>query len=326
VDVDPVIREDEAEDDEAEGEAAEDDAAGDDGSVQALSGDDASGEALLGDDVSRPAGADGDTSGVDPASANPAVSQTGAGPSDLDQADTTLAASTPLQGLLYPEEIPASVSDRCGRCHGADGAGRGLGAFPRLAGQRPEYLLAALRAYAEGERHSGIMQPVAAGLGEEEMREIALFYSRLTTSRAAAPRAGVSGAASARESMGATGATSARPSAGGTVDTLAVRRGERIAHEGLPRERVPACAGCHGPSALPKNPFYPILAGQYADYIALQLDLFKEDRRGGSAYSRLMHPTADELTEEQVRDVALYYGSLGSDLEQTGAAATDTTR
>jgi len=266
---------------------------------------------------------------------------------DVNPPDTTLAASTPLQGLLYPEEIPAPVSDRCGRCHGADGAGRGLGAFPRLAGQRPAYLLAALRAYAEGERHSGIMQPVAAGLGEEEMREIAVFYSRMTTPRATAPSAGLSGAASAGESMDATGAasagesmeatgaasagpaTAAAPSGsstGGAVDTLAVRRGERIAHEGIPRERVPACAGCHGPSAQPKNPFYPILAGQYADYIALQLDLFKDDRRGGSAYSRLMHPTADELTEEQVRDVALYYGSLGSNLEQTGAVAADTTR
>jgi len=274
---------------------------------------------------------------------------------DLDPSDTTLAASTPLQGLLYPEEIPSPVSDRCGRCHGADGAGRGLGAFPKLAGQRPAYLFAALRAYAEGERHSGIMQPVAAGLGEAEMREIALFYSRLTTARTAARPVGVNGAAQAPDSIDASGAASAGPAAaaapagpstGGAVDTLAVRRGERIAHEGLPRERVPACAGCHGPSAHPKNPFYPILAGQYADYIALQLDLFKDDRRGGSAYSRLMHPTADELTEEQVRDVALYYGSLnngslnngslndgslndgslGSDLEQSGAAAADTTR
>jgi cytochrome c553 len=272
---------------------------------------------------------EGDTSGVNPALA------------DLDESDTTLAASTPLQGLLYPEEVPAPVSDRCGRCHGADGAGRGLGAFPRLAGQRPAYLFAALRAYAEGERHSGIMQPVAAGLGEEEMREIALFYSRLTPPRATAPSAGLSGTASAGGSRDASGAAPADPSTGGAVDTLAIRRGERIAQEGVPRERVPACAGCHGPSTHPNNPFYPILAGQYADYIALQLDLFKDDRRGGSAYSRLMHPTADELTEEQVRDVALYYGSLndgslddgslddgslGSDLEQTGAAATDTTR
>lgn len=207
---------------------------------------------------------------------------------DSPTADTAAAVSTPVEGLVQPEgmrpttDIPRAVSDRCGRCHGVEGGGRGIGSFPRLAGQSPHYTFASLLAYKLGERHSGMMQPIAAGLSDEEMREIAFYYSRLSAPPVSSAR-------------GAEGS---------------IQRGERIAHDGIPEERVPSCADCHGPSPLPKNPFYPYLAGQYAEYIALQLELFKGDRRGGSVYARLMHPTADDLTEDEMHDVAVYYASL----------------
>ncbi|MDB4932788.1 MAG: cytochrome c class, partial [Myxococcaceae bacterium] len=55
--------------------------------------------------------------------------------------------------LAAPREGEATVVAACARCHGVDGSGRG-GAFPAIAGQRPEYLRAALDAYARGARHS----------------------------------------------------------------------------------------------------------------------------------------------------------------------------
>lgn len=176
-----------------------------------------------------------------------------------------------------------TVAATCTRCHGADGLGRGAGAFPRLAGQRPAYLYLALHAYASGNRHSGVMEPMAADLSGDEMRALARHYSRL---------------ASPAPASRATGA--------------AVVRGEVIARQGVPAQRIPSCADCHGPSPTRRNPAYPRLAGQYADYLALQLRLFAEDHRGGSAYARLMHPTADRLSPEQVRDVALYYATLAT--------------
>src|SRR5690606_1964233 len=66
----------------------------------------------------------------------------------------------PIAGLVAPSNVPETVASTCGRCHGIDGNGRGTGAFPRLAGQRPNYLVAALEAYANGRRHSGIMRPI----------------------------------------------------------------------------------------------------------------------------------------------------------------------
>jgi cytochrome c553 len=124
------------------------------------------------------------------------------------------------------------------------------------------------------------MQPIAAALDESEMRELARYYAGL-------PGGG------------------ARDRASGDP-----RRGRAIAHDGIPAQRVPACAECHGPRPTRRNLGYPLLAGQYAEYLRLQLELLSERRRGGSRYVHLMHEVAPHLTAEQRADVASYYGSL----------------
>lgn len=201
----------------------------------------------------------------------------------VDGTHPTTDEAEPLQGLLQTEQVPRAVTASCERCHGADGRGRGSGAFPKLAGQHPDYFYAALQAYARRERHSGIMGPIAAALSQAEMRELARYYGSLQAS-----------------------ALSPVPQ----DTTLAVERGKAIAHRGIPSQRVPSCVDCHGPDATRRNSAYPTLTGQYADYLVLQLDLFKKAQRGGSAYAHLMRSVASRLTPEQMRDVALYYASL----------------
>jgi cytochrome c553 len=98
--------------------------------------------------------------------------------------------------------------------------------------------------------------------------------------------------------------------------TLAIERGEAIARRGIPSQRIPSCVACHGPGAIHRNPFYPQLAGQYADYLFLQLMLFKKEDRGGTAYAHVMRAIADRLTPDQMRAVALYYASLTSALDR----------
>jgi len=193
----------------------------------------------------------------------------------------------PLAGLQKPEATPGAVTTSCARCHGADGLGRESAAFPKLAGQRSLYLAASLEALARGERHSGIMEPIAAGLNPEQIRELSRYYgSLMATSPSPAPQQ----VAPANE------------------------RGEAIAQRGIPNQGVPACADCHGPSDSPRNPIYPVLAGQHAEYLALQLTLFKQEQRGGTAYSHLMRQVAAGLSEEQIIDVARYYASLAPTL------------
>ena len=188
----------------------------------------------------------------------------------------------PLEDLLgATPPAPDVVAENCARCHGMDGLGRGEGAFPRLAGQRREYLSATLVAYSRGERHSGVMEPVAASLGLDDIQQIADYYAGL-------PAAGPTATSS---------------------DAAAIELGRRISFEGIPERLVPACRECHGPG-LPRNPHYPRLAGQYAEYLELQLSLFQGRQRGGTEYHTLMHKVAGQLTEEQVRAVTRYYASV----------------
>ena len=188
----------------------------------------------------------------------------------------------PLEDLLGPSSpVRDAIGKNCARCHGTDGLGRG-GAFPRLAGQRAEYLEGALVAYARGERHSGFMEPVAANLGLDDMRAIARFYSSLP----AGPPSFTGG------------------------DPAEIELGRQIAERGRPEWLVPACSECHGPAQPPRNRHYPSLAGQHADFLELQLSLFKGHRRGGSPYHLLMQKVAGQLTDEQARAVSRYYASV----------------
>lgn len=191
----------------------------------------------------------------------------------------------PLEDMLGPSPpAPDAIGENCARCHGVDGLGRG-GAFPRLAGQRAEYLEGALVAYARGERHSGFMEPVAANLGLDDMRAIARYYA----SKPAGPPTVTGG------------------------DPAEIETGRRISENGIPERLVAACRECHGPASPPRNRNYPSLAGQYPDYLALQLSLFEGDRRGGSPYHLLMQKVAGQLTEEQAWAVSRYYASLPGD-------------
>jgi cytochrome c553 len=202
------------------------------------------------------------------------------------------SAAEPLGVLIGAERAPRAVVASCGRCHGMDGLGRGNAAFPALAGQREQYLVASLEAYAADRRQSGIMQPSAAALPAEEMREVAAYYSRLPARRARGtpqPAAATAGAA---------------------ASDAAIERGREIAERGIPDRRIPSCSDCHGPGGGAKSAAVPMLAGQYAGYLALQLQLLHDKHRGGTDRVHLMDEVAPRLTPEQMQDVAKYYESL----------------
>jgi cytochrome c553 len=178
------------------------------------------------------------------------------------------------------DRTPRAVGQVCRRCHGVDGTGRGLGAVPSLAGQRSAYVYGSLRAFADRHRFSGVMAVIAASLSEKTMREVADYYEEVPSR--------------AREATG---------------DAAAIARGAAIAARGIPERDIPSCADCHGPTGTPRNAAYPVLSGQYSRYLALQLELFKQRRRGGSAYANLMHVFVDRLRAEEIDDVTRYYAS-----------------
>ena len=70
-------------------------------------------------------------------------------------------------------------SQVCAACHGADGNSPTGPDFPRLAGQRQDYLLKALRDYKSGARKNPIMAGQVANLKPEDMADLAAYFSSL---------------------------------------------------------------------------------------------------------------------------------------------------
>src|SRR5262245_40621607 len=67
----------------------------------------------------------------------------------------------------------------CIGCHGIPGyktAFPDTYHVPKIAGQNPGYIVAALKAYKSGERSHPSMRGIAASLSEEDMKHLAEFY------------------------------------------------------------------------------------------------------------------------------------------------------
>ncbi|MFC3127375.1 c-type cytochrome [Pseudoroseomonas globiformis] len=183
-----------------------------------------------------------------------------------------------LHALSAP--APEAVAD-CARCHGRDGVGRDGDAFPIIAGQSEAYLLETLRAFAGGTRRSGMMQPAAARATDEDLQGLAAHYAAQPRVAAPAP----------------------------SVQDAVLEEGGLIAREGIPLAQVPACLSCHGAAALARNPAWPRLDGQHADYLEGQLAAWRDGARGGGTQREVMATVAERLTPGQARAVAAWFAS-----------------
>jgi cytochrome c553 len=170
----------------------------------------------------------------------------------------------------------------CARCHGSGDTGPGSSLVPVLHGQRPEFLLRALREYAEGARRSGFMQPLAAGLDAREMRRLAEYYASLPRPRT-------------------------KPAA---VDAKLLDRGRKLATEGDASNGIPACNACHGGDALAE---YPRLAGQNAPYMAGQLALWRAGHHASTGAGKIMAPMARRLSDSDIAAVTAYFANAGGE-------------
>lgn len=67
----------------------------------------------------------------------------------------------------------------CMGCHAIPGYSNAYPTYhvPRVGGQRPEYIIAALKAYKSKERSHPTMQAQAASLSEDDMKNIAAYFS-----------------------------------------------------------------------------------------------------------------------------------------------------
>jgi len=71
------------------------------------------------------------------------------------------------------------------------------------------------------------------------------------------------------------------------------------------------CAACHGAAGdKPVSPEYPILAGQYPDYLARALSDYKSGKRANP----IMKGFAATLSKQDIEDVAAWFSSQPSAL------------
>jgi cytochrome c553 len=86
-----------------------------------------------------------------------------------------LAASAASAGN---PELGKAKSATCVACHGEDGRGIAPN-FPVLAGQYADYLELALKQYRSGERNNALMAPMAAGLSDDDIADLAAYYAAM---------------------------------------------------------------------------------------------------------------------------------------------------
>lgn len=134
-----------------------------------------------------------------------------------------------------PVQAGRAAAAACAGCHGDEGVSKMPGT-PSLVGLYPKYLVAAMKAYKNGQRKNDTMKSMVAALGDQDLGNIALYYALQIPARASTPAAG-------------------DPAAGTGV--------------------AAACAGCHGANGVSGNPVIPSLAGQDAGYLVSALHAYK---------------------------------------------------
>lgn len=66
----------------------------------------------------------------------------------------------------------------CAACHGPAGISA-IPTYPNLAGQKEQYLLQQLKNFKSGDRKNPIMAPMAMGLTDADMANLAAYYASL---------------------------------------------------------------------------------------------------------------------------------------------------
>jgi cytochrome c553 len=172
----------------------------------------------------------------------------------------------------------------CASCHGPNGNSINP-EWPRLAGQSAVYIASQLRLFKAGVRPNPMMMPMATGLSDQDIDDLAAYYEAQTP-------------------------------AGLEADPSYWQAGEALYLGGDRAHDIPACVACHGPVGRGNLAAgYPALRAQQSVYVAKQLNDYASGARytgaGANALasdpnSAMMFTIAKRLTPEQIRDVASY--------------------
>ena len=162
--------------------------------------------------------------------------------------------------LSMPSGITfAAKSDSCAHCHGTDGNST-AGIYPSLAGQTREYLYRQIKAFKAGQRKNPMMSTAVAVLSDQDMQDLAEYFSGQTLMRSAAK-----------------------------TDPKTIEQGKKIATEAQ-------CVSCHQPNFKGLNEFPRVSRQKYA-YVAKQLRDFRDGTRLSDVMGPSAQNLTDEQIE-----------------------------
>ena len=180
-----------------------------------------------------------------------------------------------------------SKNAMCIGCHGIKGYQASFPEVykvPMISGQGAKYIASALNAYKKGERKHPTMRGVAEALSDQDIADLAAYYS----------------------ASGAVTGTSlpAKPSneANAEVQALLAKAN---------------CTSCHGANfSMPIDPSYPKLAGQHADYLLVALKSYKiENNAKVGRGNAIMAGMAKQYTNAELKTLAKYISSVEGELK-----------
>jgi cytochrome c553 len=176
------------------------------------------------------------------------------------------------------KEAGQAKAATCSACHGMDGNSVNP-EWPNLAGQGEVYIVRQLKAFHAGQRQNVLMSPMAAMLSDQDMADLAAYFSSQTVR-------------------------------GGEADPSKFKAGQRVYRSGKVNEQVMACAGCHGPDGRGNAPAgFPSIHGQHSTYVAAQLRAYKSGARTTDP-NQMMRTVAASLSEDEIDAVASYIQGL----------------
>lgn len=187
-----------------------------------------------------------------------------------------------LPALLFAQGDPASgkiKSTVCAACHGVQGQSMNP-LWPHLAGQHASYTLKQLKNFRQGHsREMPMMTPLVAALSENDMDDLAAYYSQL-------------------------------PPPQGKTSQGKKLRGEQLYRSGDTQKHITACIACHAPKAVGNAlAAFPRLAGQNSEYTILQLQAFKEGKRVNDL-QEIMRDISGRMSQDDIEAIAHYLEGL----------------
>src|ERR1035437_3355121 len=197
---------------------------------------------------------------------------------------TTVASAQEIKGDVIAGEKKVAL---CLGCHGILGFHTGFPEVyrvPKISGQGAKYIMSALTAYKKGERKNPSMRAVAETLSEQDIADVAAYFSAQAVVQGASLRA----------------TPTKEPEA--AVAALLAKAG---------------CVSCHGSNfSKPIDPAYPKIAGQHADYLYFALMSYKTEGKPliGRA-NPIMGGMAKQFSNEELHLLAEYVGSLDTELK-----------